>query len=510
MTITRRGFGKLAAGSFATAAYLRGRSASAAEKTLRVRFYDDPAGFDPTNIFRIENENIAFNIFSGLVTYDSVTAAIIPDLAESWETDDNTVWKFNLRRGVQWQKGYGEFTAADVIYTYERNTAPETASPYALRLANIVKVEAPDDYTVIFTLDGPDGNFLHTMANYHQGMIVKKEAIEAAGDQVRWQPVGTGPFYMDEIDPTSRIVLKRHEDYFRGPAPISTIIFDIIKDEQTATIALRNGEVDVVMRSNREENLDILRAEGFKMNKAEDLFVIVRMFNLEHPVLSDVRVRQAFMHAIDYEAILGAVAPTLYSPHDNLLLPWMDVFTPDTPKYPYDPAKAKALLAEAGYADGVTIKELGTSSAGVGPVEQFEIDFLAQVGINMEMDLVDAPTYTSRRNGGEFEMAGRGIPAVNPDMILSAYLHPDSKAPKGLNGARYDNPELTSLFESAKRETDEEKRLELYAEVQRIAMAELPYQPCYNWNVFFPSKTTVMGVQLNKLSQVNFYDVDIA
>lgn len=481
----------------------------AEEKTLRIRFYDDPAGFDPTNIFRIENENIAFNIFSGLTTYDTKTAEVIPDLAESWSSDDNITWTFNLRRGVQWQKGHGEFTAADVIYTFQRNTDPATASPYASRLANVVSVEAPDDYTVVFTLSGPDGNFLHTVANYHQGMIVKKEAIEAAGDQVRWQPVGTGPYYLESIDPTSRIVLKRHEQYFRGPAPVETLDFRIIKDEQTATIALRNGEVDVVMRSNRQENIDILKSEGFKMNNADDLFVSVRMFNLQHPALSDVRVRHAIAHAIDYEAILAAVAADLFNAHYSILPPWMDVFSADVPRYPYDPEKAKALLAEAGYADGLTLRQLSTSSQGVTPINQFEIDFLAQVGINMEMELVDAPTFNARRNAGEFDMAVRGIPAVNPDMVLFAYLHPDNQAPRGLGGARYFNPDLAAILETARSEVDPEKRMALYAEVQRIAIADLPYHPTYNWNAFWPSSQNVTGVTPNMLSQVNYFEADI-
>ena len=118
-------------------------------KTLTVRFYDVPAGFDPANIFRIENENIAFNIFSGLTTYDGETGEIVPDLATSWETTDNKTWTFKLREGVTFHKGYGDFTAADVIYSFNRIKDPATASPYASELAGIVSMEAPDPYTLI-------------------------------------------------------------------------------------------------------------------------------------------------------------------------------------------------------------------------------------------------------------------------------------------------------------------------------------------------------------------------
>ena len=198
MKTTRRTFmsGVAAAGA-AGALPLISTRALAQEKTLRVRFYDDPAGFDPANVFRIENENIAFNLFSGLTTYDSQTGKIIPDLAESWETKDNINWVFKLRRGVQWHKGFGEVTSADVLYSFQRILDPATASPYRSELGGVVKMEAPDDYTVVIQLNAPDGNFLHTVANYHQGQIVNRKAIEAAGRQVRWQPVGTGPYYLD-------------------------------------------------------------------------------------------------------------------------------------------------------------------------------------------------------------------------------------------------------------------------------------------------------------------------
>lgn len=484
-------------------------AAFAQEKTLVVRFYDDPAGFDPANIFRIENENIAFNIFSGLTSYDSMTGEIVPDLAESWETTDNTTWTFHLRKGVQWQKGYGEFTAQDVIYSFNRILDPVTASPYASELSGIESMEAPDPYTLVIKLSAANGNFLHTVANYHQGQIVKKEAIEAAGDQVRWQPVGTGPYYLESIDVNSQIVLKRHQDYYKGPAPIETLDFSIIKDDATAAIALRNGEIDLLMRQSKEEQLQTLMAEGFKMNHVDNYAVSLKVLNLSDPILKDVRVRQAIAYAIDYPAITEALAPSLQAPAYSLLLPWMDVYSDAVSKYEYDPEKAKALLAEAGYAGGFTLKVLGTSAQGVTEQQQFEIDYLSQIGINMELELVDTPTFNQRRNAGEFMMAGRLLPAVNPDMILFSYLHPSNMAPGGLNGARYDNPELTSTLEAARAEADPGKRQDLYAKVQEIAMTDLAYIPATASNVYWPSKTNVTGVNINYLAQVNFWEVDV-
>ncbi|MDF2797598.1 MAG: hypothetical protein K0R85_342 [Devosia sp.] len=485
-------------------------AALAQGKTMTVRFYDDPAGFDPANIFRIENENIAFNIFSGLTTYDGVTGEIVPDLATSWETANNKTWTFKLREGVQFQKGYGEMTAADVIYSFNRIKDPETGSPYEAELAGIVSMAAPDPYTVVIELDAPNGNFLHTVANYHQGQIVSQKAIEDAADQVRWQPVGTGPYYLDSIDVSSQIVLKRHEDYYKGPAPIETLVFNIIKDEATATIALRNGEVDLVMRSSQEENLATLEAEGFTMNSVMNYAVALMVLNPEHEALADRRVRQAIAHAVDFEAISQAIAPSLQQAHYSMLMPWMDVYTDEIAIYRYDPEKAKTLLAEAGYPDGFTFRNLSTSAQGVTEVQQFQIDYLSQVGITMEMELVDTPTFNQRRNSGDFDSATRLLPAVNPDMILFSFLHPDNLVPNGLNGARYDNPKVTELLEAARAEADEATAFELYKQVQQMVAEDLPYVPTYANNVFWPSKPEVTGVHINYLAQVDFWAVDIA
>jgi peptide/nickel transport system substrate-binding protein len=485
-------------------------AALAQGKTLTVRFYDDPAGFDPSNIFRIENENIAFNIFSGLTTYDGETGEIVPDLATSWESSDNKTWTFKLREGVKFQQGYGDFTAADVIYSFNRIKDPATASPYAAELSGIVSMEAPDPYTLIIELDAPNGNFLHTVANYHQGQIVSQKAIEEAGDQVRWKPIGTGPYYLDSIDVSSQIVLKRHEDYYKGPAPIETIVFNIIKDEATATIALRNGEVDLMMRANQEENLATLKAEGFTMNSVMNYAAVIAVLNPEFEPFAKPQVRKAMAHAVDYAAITQAISPSLTQPHHSLLMPWMDVYTEDIATYEFDPEKAKALLAEAGYPDGFTFKNLGTSAQGVTELQQFQIDYLSQVGINMEMELVDTPTFNQRRNAGEFDMASRLLPAVNPDMILFSFLHPDNMVPNGLNGARYNNPEVTSLLEAARAEPDKAAAFELYKKVQQIVADEAAYLATYSSNVFWPGRPEVTGVHINYLAQVNFYDVDIA
>ncbi|MBW4084948.1 ABC transporter substrate-binding protein [Paenibacillus sp. S150] len=475
-------------------------------KTLRIRYYDDPAGFDPATIFRVENENIAFNIFSGLTTYDSRSGEIIPDLAESWTTEDNKTWNFKLREGVQWQQGYGEFTSADVLYSYQRILDPAVASPYANEFKNVESFEAPEPYVFVVKLKTPDGNFLHQVANYHQGQIVKKEAVEKLGDQFMWNPVGTGPYYIDSIKTNSQIVMVRNEDYFRGPAPIEKLVFSIIKDDDTAAIALQNGEVDVAMRIEKTELLQRLEAAGFKLNPLYDRAVNVRIFNTTVKPLDNVKVRQAWAHAVDWAGNIEATNPLGESPTTNLLPKWMSVYSEDVPVYDYNPEKAKELLTEAGFPDGFTIT---MHVRDVEEIDQLEQENLRAVGIDLKFEIVEAAQYNQIRNDGTFEVSGRLLPAINPDTILFSYLHPDNIAPKGMNGAHYDNPDLTAKLEAARTEIDPDKRKTLYAEVQKIALTDLPYIPMLSANGYWPSAQKVQNVIINPLSEVNFYEVDI-
>jgi ABC-type transport system substrate-binding protein len=480
----------------------------AASQSLKVRFYDDPSGFDPATLFRIETENIAFNIYSGLTTYDGKTAKIIPDLAESWETTpDGKTWTFKLRNGVQWQKGFGELTSADVKYSYDRMMSAETASPYRAEFNNVEAISTPDPLTVVIALKNPDGNFLHQVANYHQGQVVKKEAVERAGDQYKWNPVGTGPFALESYMPGAQIVLTRHDGYFRGPAKIEKITFPIIKDDETAAIALQNGEVDLAMRVAVQESLARLEKDDrFSLNKAGG-GISLTMFNPAHPPFADARVRKAWAHAIDRPAVIKATTPYTTAPFGNLVNNWMDIYAKDAPQYEYNPDKAKQLLSEAGFAGGFTAKNLTTSATGVTEALQLDKSYLAKVSINLDFELVDTPTFNQRRNQADFQVATRLLPAMNPDTILFSYLHPDNFAPKGLNSAKYNNSELTSKLEAARAETDPAKRTTLYAEVQKIALTDLPYAPNSVSVVYWPGYKWVDGVAINPLSQVNFYDV---
>jgi ABC-type transport system substrate-binding protein len=492
----------------------RAESAGADQVQLKdeivVRLWDNPQGFDPATLFRVETENVAFNLYSGLTTYEPNTGEVIPDVAERWDTSDARVWTFHLRRGVQWQAGYGELTARDVLYSYNRVLDPATASPYRNEFANVEEFSAPDDYTVVIRLKTADGNFPHQVASYHQGQIVKQEAVEKFGDQYAMNPVGTGAFFMERFVPNSEIILTRHDGYYKGPSKLRKVTYRIIKDESTTEVALKNREVDLG-RQNLDEALDRLQKDDrFTLYSTEGNAVGVLIFNLEYEPFSKVAVRQAVAHAIDWTAIIKASGPLTSSAVVSFVPSWMSIYTSDVPKYAFDPGRSRALLREAGYPDGFSFRCM-RSSAGGGPTDEDLLvqDFLARVGIKLDFELVETTVYNQRRNRGDFQMTSRNLPAVNPDQVLFSYLHPSNMAPRGLNGARYDNPTLTAMLEQGRAESNPATRLTLYHDVQRIAMTDLPYLPRLTSKTYWPAWKAVKGVAINKLTNVDFWPVTV-
>lgn len=483
----------------------------AANQTLVVRQYDEPGGFDPATLFRIETENIAFNVYSGLTSFDPLTGEPIPDLAESWDiAPDGKTYTFKLVENAMWHQDFGKFTSADVKYSYERIIDPATNSTYRAEFNNIASIETPNDYTVVINLKAPDQNFLYQVGNYHQGQIVKKEAIAKYGDQYPRNPVGTGPFALTEWVANSHMVLKGHAGYFKGAPTLTEIRFNLIKDTAAAETALSNGEVAVTMSIGRNtEIIDRLQKDGrFVLHKSEDYANNIWIFNPDFAPFSDTRVRQAFAHGQDSVSISKQIAPYTTKEAYSILPPFMPVYA-KTVAYDYDPEKAKQLLSEAGYGSGFTVKQILTSTTGASEDLLIRQAQLQDIGIKLEFELMETAIWNKRRNGGDYELTSRLYPAVNPDTLLFGYLHPDNIVPKGLNGSKYNNPVLTQALEAARAEPDPEKRKALYADVQRISMEDVAYLPMSTSTVYWAAYPWVKNVVVDKLAVVNWFPVQI-
>ncbi len=483
----------------------------APNQNLVVRQYSEPQSFDPAFLFRIENEQIAINLYSGLTTYDPMTAEPIPDLAKSWEiSPDGLTYTFALVDNAQWHDGSGVLTSADVKYSYERVMNPATGSTYRAEFANVASIEAPSDFVVVIKLKSPDANFLYQVGNNHQGQVVKQSVVERLGSQYARNPIGTGPFKLKEWVPNSTMVLAAHDGYFKGRPHLDTITFDLITDNSTAETALLNGEVSLAsgVSGLSTEQFDRIRnTPGFVMHQSKDYVVNVWLFGPDVAQFKDARVRRAFGMAIDEETIGKTLTPYTSGKSTSILPPWMEVYDKDSKGLPYDPAGAQKLLADAGYANGFTVKYMSTSSTDALLLRQ---QYLAKVGIKLEIEIVEPAVYNSRRQSASFELSGRLYPAVNPDTLLFGYLHPESAAPAGLNSFKYSNPTLTTLLEKARASLDESERLDLYKQAQKLVADEVPYIPMTVSSNVWIGTDKVKNVQVNRLASVDFHPVYIS
>jgi len=443
-----------------------------AEKTLVIAI-DDWKTLDPAYLTLQRESAIAKFVYNGLVGWEYGSTNIVPDLATSWEvSEDGTEYVFHLRHGVKWHDPeYGELTAFDVKYSFDRVLDPATQAPLAKSYAMIDRVEVVDPYTVKFILKYPFPGFLHRVAGYKADFIVKKEAVEKWGPDYGLHPVGTGPFKWVTGDPRGDIVLVAFDDYFKGRPKIDKVILRHIPDPDVAVAAFEAGDVDIVPipnavileRFQRDPNVRISTAVGLNLN-----YIVM---NNAVPPFNDIRVRKAVLHAINkeelFDTILKGVAADLTGPLPASAL----YYDPNVPKYEYNPSLAKQLLAEAGYPNGFSTTlytYVGRLSVDVCIAIQAQ---LRQVGINVDVKVLEIAAWAEVVKTGTTPMAFMRITRPpEPDEFLRPVVL--STSFPAWNFGRYVNPTVDALIEAGSKETDPQKRAKIYSEIQRLVVED--------------------------------------
>ncbi|WP_077210639.1 ABC transporter substrate-binding protein [Bacillus dakarensis] len=439
------------------------------EKVLKVGLGASPGNIDPHFATTHAEMEIIQPIFNGLMRFKPGTASfetIEGDLAESWEiSEDGLAWTFKLREGVQWQKGYGEFTSADVKYSLERIMNPDVGSSQRTLFKYVKEIETPDKYTVIIHLTQPYPSLPVSLVvdGMMAGTIVKKEAIESEGNPED-KLVGTGPFQLESYTPGEKAVLTKHEAYFRGEPKLDKIEMTVMRDLTAREVALVKG--DIHMTRGEADKLWIER-----MSKEEDITIEatgsynVSTFHMtvHVPPLDDIRVRKAIAHAIDFESL----RKSLYD--EDIAVPLTSVLSEDAyghadiGQVEYNPELSKKLLKEAGYPDGIKIpKTLTPNIDSYITANSFIQEQLRQVGIEVPMEQVDLPTWIPAIYGQENSVNFQaGIQRSHGIVQLHRVWHSEGNA----NFTGYGGSD--DLLEQAEAELDEAKGLELYKQAQQ-------------------------------------------
>lgn len=451
---------------------------------------------DPSSVKIVGPVQVAIcQIFDTLVKSPAGTFATTPEqfepmLAERWETNDaRTEWRFFLRRGVQFHKGYGELTADDVAFVFSRHLDPQIITYTKTTYTNIASVEAPSAYEVVFTLDRPDPMFCDCLTATG-AYIYSKKAYEELGEAgFAYGAIGTGPYQIDTAGPEQNVLLAANPDYFDGPPNIPYFRLDFIADTTARTLAFASGEVDVIEGA---------RSPGWAAALAnwspETQFDFTRPgshnyleLNLTRPPLDDLRVRHALRLAIDPSAIarafgdfgqpmLGIIAPGI---------PGTLTAEQDSDAAIDDPiAKARELLAEAGFPQGVTIPCYTSAREDYASIMLMLQEQLRAAGITLDLQIVDHATFQAdnRRDKNALTLTSFTYPPVQTrpfQDMLAGFSVVKADGSGGRNFSHYGvaMPGCDELLNKTMDEPDFDKRAQLANAMEQRVHEDIPVIP---------------------------------
>ena len=376
-------------------------TAAAQDKSLRMGVSAaDVGSLDPHRSAAGQDKAIFAQLFNALVRLPPGSADIArvePDLAESWQASpDGLVWVFKLRRGVQFHHGYGEVTADDVVHSLTRAADPKRSS-FAPDFSEIAAIEAVDAAVVKITLKRQMPSLLGLVADYHGGLIISAKADRELGEDFKLKPVGTGAFAFASYEPKTSATLVAHRGYFRGRAMIDTIVVRYMPSDQTRELALRTGELDAIFGRRDQRWVERMKeAPGVVVDVFGPGELLTLFVNTKRAPLTDLRVRRALLHAIDRDAIRRSVGPDITILARSVVPPGYVGELAEPWPYAFDPAKAQALLAEAGLAGGFTIKAVSSTNTALLPLMQQAQAHLRKLNVTLDLDVVDHATYHAK------------------------------------------------------------------------------------------------------------------
>jgi len=458
-------------------------SGFAGAKELNFALSGSPDSLDPHKTSGTLTFQTLKSVYDTLAEPDK-TGKIVPALAEKWDiSTDGMTWTFTLRKGVVFHNG-DKLTSQDVKATFERIKNKEIASPNANEFAPITSIETPDNSTVVLKLSEPSAPFLGTLAS-GWGAILPKSLIDSNHDFAA-KPIGTGPFKMTEWIRDGKIVLEKNKNYWmKGLPKLDKVTMHIIPERSVQVQGLISGQVDVSYIIDLEDEPMLTSSPDVVVYKSLTALIMVMPMNCSKPPLDDLRVRQAITHAIDKQKVLD-VAYGGGKPIGTFMDYGNAYYKDFTDLYPYDPAKAKKLLAEAGVGMDTEL-EMFLPQNYPPHVKAGEIyqDMLTKVGLNVKIKLVDWSTWIGdvyRQAKYDFTAIGH-TGKLDPHGTLANYGTPKRYV-------RWDNPKAAELIATAAKTDGFENRKKLYDQALQIMAEEVPF-------MFLGSSYRRIGIRKN-------------
>lgn len=451
------------------------------------------------------NYDVTCNMFDTLVTWDADNN-VIPHLAESWEFLDEDSLQMHLREGVRFHDGE-EMTAEDVQYTLTRAM---NSTIVRNNFSWLESVEVADPYTVVINTKGPYTPVLNALCNPLAG-IMPKHLLEADGEAMAKNPVGTGPYQFVERKEGEYVKMEANEDYWGGTVPTKYLEMRVVPEASQRATLLETGEIDVaydvlasdVQRLQDNAGTDVLSADSFKV------FYLTVNCNSGTAALQDSRVRRALEYAIDKEALCSAVMYGYATPSASLVGPGVFGYDESAVANIYDVDKAKSLLAEAGYPDGFEMSIWVQSSdqtrqeACVILQAMFE-----EIGVKASVEPMDGSVMDDTIvKGGDFAACSSMNYNLmgDADYVLYSNISPESTS----NLSHYNSKDVLDKLIAARNLTDDDARAAVYKEISAIMAEDRPYIPLWAYQNLVGIRSGVSGFQLSPITAYRYENVTV-
>jgi ABC-type transport system substrate-binding protein len=472
----------------------------------------------PNPVTTLEPPLIDSNILSGVVFHVMETLVavdgegqLVPSLAESWEvSEDRKTWHFQLREGVKFHDG-SAWNADVAIVNLERYRNRVEEFPRAARYSFITKLEAQDELVLRVVTETPIAAFLNHFT-YFASMFHSAEALETFGNEVALKGVGTGPYKVTNFVPGERLEVERFSDYWGTEPPIDELVFTTVPDDSSRVAMVETGEAHVITNVAHQLVATVEDNPELAVDRTESVRMAFIGINSQHANLTDVRVRQAFNHAVDKQAIVDSVLGGEGVVVRSVIPPVIAGYEAQQP-YEYDPAKAEQLLTEAGWTrtndgplekDGETLTmELKTTDGqflGDRATCEAVQQYLSAVGVDVSLRVMDPTTYGAElAEESAIKNATLNYYAVGSSVLdpVAIELFEGSWVNVNTVYTRYRNPEFDALYqEIVTTVDDEEARAAATQEAQRIVWADAPWIFLFSLNLIVGRDADLIDLQV--------------
>lgn len=474
--------------------------------TLVMIIESSPANLDPRVGTDAQSERINQLLFDALLRRDE-HFNVAPGLAGRWETPDPQTYVFHLRSGVRFSDGTA-LTSRDVKWTFDSLLQHKIRTTKAATYQYLTSVDAPDASTVVFHLSRPWATLLFNVSDGPIGIVPY-----GAGDNFNQHPVGTGPYRLVRNITDTEVMVERNPYYWGPPPNVERVRFAVVPDTTTRALELRKGSADLLMNALTADMVVALRGDPhLAIETGPGTTYTYIGLNLRDPILKDVRVRQALACAINRGPMIHYIWRDLVEPANSVLPPQHWAYDANAKPYSYDPARARQLLDASGHPaarDGIRFHlSLKTTSEEwnrlLAAILQQQ---LRDVGIALDIRTSEFATFYADVQKGAFQLFTglRWTGGNNQDPDIFEYVfHSASVPPKRANRGFYANPKVDALIDAGSRELDQQKRRDLYLQVQELLNEDLPYIHLWNFETVVVHSKRVQNVRAGVMGNYNF------